>query len=158
MARPYSADLRERVLLAYEHGEGGAMALARRFRIGLSTLYCWLAELRAEGRRVARHMGHGRALLGGAEDILRELVAEQRDATLAEYAERFAARSGQRRSLSAICRALQRLDLPRKKSRSVPPSRTARMWRRPGQGGMTNLPRSHRSGSSFLMRAASTPA
>ena len=158
MARPYSADLRERVLLAYEHGEGGATALARRFRIGLSTLYRWLAELRAEGRRAARPMGHGRVPLGGAEDVLRELVVEQRDATLAEYAERFAARTGQRRSLAAICRALQRLDLPRKKSRSVPPSRTARMWRRPGRSGTLGLPRLPRSGSSFLTRAASTPA
>ena len=46
MARPYSADLRARVLLAHEHGEGGATALARRFRIGLSTVYRWLADLR----------------------------------------------------------------------------------------------------------------
>ena len=119
MARPYSADLRNRVLLAHEHGEGGATALARRFRIGLSTLYRWLGDLRDEGRRAARPMGHGRAPLGGAEDVLRALVAEQNDATLAEYAERFAARTGRRRSPSAICRALRRLDLPRKKSRSV---------------------------------------
>ena len=42
MARPYSADLRDRVLLAHEGGEGGATALARRFRIGLSTVYRWL--------------------------------------------------------------------------------------------------------------------
>ena len=51
MARPYSADLRDRMLLAHEHGEGGASALARRFRIGLSTLYRWLDDLRDEGRR-----------------------------------------------------------------------------------------------------------
>ena len=109
MARPYSTDLRERVLLAHEGGEGGATALARRFRIGLSTVYRWLAELRGEGRRAARPMGHGRAPLGGAGDALRALAAEQNDATLAEHAERFAARTGQRRSPSAICRALRRL-------------------------------------------------
>ncbi len=53
MARPYSADLRARVLLAHEHGEGGATALARRFRIGLSTLHRWLDGLRDAGRRAA---------------------------------------------------------------------------------------------------------
>src|SRR5918997_2352610 len=106
MARPYSAELRDRVLLAHEHGEGGAPALARRFRIGLSTLYRWLGDLRDEGRRAARPMGRGRAPLGGAAEVLRALVAEQNDATLAEYAERFATRTGQRRSPSAICRAL----------------------------------------------------
>ena len=156
MARPYSTDLRERVLLAHEGGEGGATALARRFRIGLSTVYRWLAELRGEGRRAARPMGHGRAPLGGAVDVLRALVAEQNDATLAEHAEaehaeaehaeRFAARTGRRRSPSAICRALRRLDLPRKKSRSVRRSGTARTWRRPGRRGIRSLPGSRRSG------------
>ena len=158
MARPYSADLRDRVFLAHEHGEGGATALARRFRIGVSTLYRWLGDLRDEGRRAARPMGHGRARLGGAEDVLRALVAEQDDATLAEYAERFAARTGRRRSPSAICRALRRLDLPRKKSRSAPRSRTARTWPRRVPRGTRRSPGSRRSGWSSSTRAASTPA
>ena len=158
MARPYSTDLRERVLLAHEHGEAGATALARRFRIGLSTVYRWLADLRGEGRRAARPMGHGRAPLGGAEDVLRALVAEQNDATLAEYAERFAARTGRRRSPSAICRALRRLDLPRKKSRSGPRSRTARTWPRRVPRGTRRSPGLRRSGWSSSTRAASTPA
>jgi transposase len=158
MARPYSADLRERVLLAHERGEGGASALARRYRIGLSTLYRWLADLRREGRRAARPMGHGRAPLGGAEDALRALVAEQNDATLAEYAERLAARTGRRRSPSAICRALRRLDLPRKKSRSAPRSRTARTWPRRVPRGTPAWPGSRRGGWSSSTRAASTPA
>jgi transposase len=156
MPRPYSADLHERVLLAHEHDEGGAAALARRFRIGVSTLYRWLGEARA-GRRAALPMGRGRAPLGGAEDTLRALVAEQNDATLAEYAERFAARTGQRRSLSAICRGLRRLKLPRKKSRSAPPSRTGRTWPRPVRCGTPTSPGSRRIDWSSSMRAASTP-
>ena len=157
MARPYSADLRERVLLAHEGGEAGATALARRFRIGLSTLYRWLEEARDEGRRAPRPMGSGPAPLGGAEDVLRALVAAQNDATLAEYAERFAARTGQRRRPAAICRALRRLNLPRKKSRSVRRSGTARTWRRPGRRGIRSLPGSRRSGWSSATRVASTP-
>ena len=158
MARPYSADLRDRVLLAHEHGEGGATALARRFRIGLSTLYRWLGDFRDEGRRAARPMGRGRAPLGSAAEVLRALVAEQNDATLAEYAERFAARTGQRRSPSAICRAPRRLDLARKKSRSAPRSRTARTWPRRVPRGTRRSPGSRRSGWSSSTRAASTPA
>jgi transposase len=162
MPRPYSGDLRERVLLAHEllaheHGEGGATALARRFRVGISTLYRWLGEAH-EGRRVARPMGRGRPPLGGADDVLRALVAEQNDATLAEYAERFAARTGRRRSLSAICRGLQRLGLPRKKRPFMPPSRRGRMSRRPGRSGTPGLSGSRRSGWSSSTRAASTPA
>ena len=158
MARPYSADLRDRVLLAHEHGEGGATALARRFRIGLSTVHRWLGDLRDGGRRAARPMGRGRAPLGGAEDALRALVAEQNDATLAEYAERLAARTGRRGSASAICRALRRLDLPRKKSRSAPRSRAARTWPRRVPHGTRKSPGSRRSGWSSSTRAASTPA
>ncbi len=67
MARPYSADLRDRVLLAHEHGEGGATALARRFRIGVSTLHRWLDDLRDEGRRAARPWARdGRRWAAGA--------------------------------------------------------------------------------------------
>jgi hypothetical protein len=103
----------------------------------------------------------------GAHDVLRALVAEQNDATLAEYAERFAARTGRRRSPSAICRALRRLDLPRKKSRSGPRSRVrstasdaklARTWPRRVPRGTRRSPGSRRSGWSSLTRAASTPA
>src|SRR3712207_7126453 len=53
MARPYSADLRDRVLLAHEHGDGGATALARRFRLGISTLYPgFLTRRRCAERRL----------------------------------------------------------------------------------------------------------
>jgi hypothetical protein len=45
----------------------------------------------------------GRAPLGGNLAVLADLAAEQNDATLAEYAERFAARTGTRRSVAAIC-------------------------------------------------------
>ena len=38
MPLPCSADLRERVLLAYQHGEGTAAVLARRFRLALNTV------------------------------------------------------------------------------------------------------------------------
>jgi transposase len=158
MARPYSVDPRERVLLAHEHRDGGCTALARRFRIGIPTLYRWLEEARGEGRRAPRPMGRGRAPLGGAGDVLCAPVAEQNDATLAEYAERFAARTGQRRSLSAICRGLRRLGLPRKKSRSAPRSGTGPMSRGPVQSGTRTSPGSRRGGWSSSTRAASTPA
>ena len=39
MPRPYSVDLRERVLRAHERGEGGCTALARRFGVGAATVY-----------------------------------------------------------------------------------------------------------------------
>jgi transposase len=77
MPLPYSADLRERVLLAHEHGEGNAATLARRFRVAVNTVKNWVRAAVTEGRRVAKPMHHGPApRLGTAErEILCRLVA-----------------------------------------------------------------------------------
>src|SRR5918994_587979 len=126
MPRAYSADRRERVLAAYEGGEGRQSAVARRYRVGERTLSGWLRLAREEGRRAPKPGRGGRAPLGGEREALAGLVAERNDATLAEYADRLAERTGVRRSLAAVCRALKALGLARKRSRSGPPSRTAR--------------------------------
>jgi transposase len=125
MPRPYSTDLRERALAAYEAGEGSQARVAERYRIGERTLSGWLKAAREEGRRGPKPRGGGRAPVGGAGAALAELVAERNDATLAEYADLLAARTGVRRSPSALCRALEALGLVRKKRRSGPPSRSA---------------------------------
>jgi transposase len=114
MPRPCSADLRERVLLGCERGEGSQVGIARRFRVSERTVWGWLKRAR-EGRRTAKPMGRGPRPLGGERTVLVKLVAERNDATLAEYAGRLAERAGVRRSPSALGRAFRRLGLPRKK-------------------------------------------
>jgi transposase len=86
MPLPYSADLRERVLVAHEQGEGTAAALARRFCLALNTVKNWVRAAASEGRRVAKPLGRGPApRLGAAErEVLRQLVAADNHATLAE--------------------------------------------------------------------------
>jgi transposase len=125
MARPYSADLRDRVLLACERHEGTQAVIARRFRIGEATIRNWLRVARTEGRRAPKPHAGGPAprLDAAACATLRELVAEQNDATLAEYADRLAARTGRRVSAPVLCQMLKRLDLRRKKRRSGRASR-----------------------------------
>ena len=153
MPRAYSADLRERVLLACERREGSRDEIARCFRVAASTLYAWLNTSRAEGRRRAKVPGRRRVPVGGQAAMLVELVAEQNDATLAEYADQLAARTGIRRSLAAVCRALKRLGLVRKKSRFMRPSRSARTWLRPGG---PSWPASTHAASSSSTRLGST--
>jgi transposase-like protein len=46
MPRPYSTDLRERALLACEDEGGNRTEVARRFRIGVSTLRLWRQQAR----------------------------------------------------------------------------------------------------------------
>src|SRR5690242_8509964 len=77
MPRPYSADLRERVLLAHEHSEGNAAALAARFRVAVNTVKNWVRAAETEGRRIAKPLGRGPAPRLGAPEcrVLRQLVA-----------------------------------------------------------------------------------
>src|SRR3954451_5362906 len=117
MPKPYSADLRERVLLAEAAGLPSAV-VARRFGVGLSTVYLWRQQARAEGRRCAKPHGGGRALGidPAGETILRALVAERNDRTLDEYGAHLAERTGRPPvSRPTLCRALRRLGLRRKK-------------------------------------------
>ena len=134
MPRPYSADLRLRVLRACAREEGTRQQIARHFRVSESTVYGWLRQARDEDRRRAKpHAGGRERVIDAAGDaVLRALVAEDNDATLAEYAAAFQARTGHRVSPSMVCKALKRLGLPRKKRRCGPASRAGLMWSRSG--------------------------
>ena len=157
MPRAYSADLRDRVLTACERREGGREEIARRFRVAASTLYAWLGAARAEGRRGPKPHGGGRPPVGGEAAALVGLVAERNDATLAEYADLLAERTGTRRSPAAVCRALKALGLARKKRRSGRPSRTGPMSPGRGRRGAPSWPGLRLSGWSSWTRPASTP-
>ena len=134
MPKPYSADLRERVLLADEAGVPLAV-IAQRFGVGLSTVYLWRHQARAEGRRCAKPHGGGRVsgIDTAGEAILRALVAERNDRTLDEYREQLAERTGGSRvSRPTLYRALRRLGLGRKKRRYAPASKIALPSKRSG--------------------------
>ena len=132
MPRPYSADLRRAALRACARGDDTRRRIARRYGTGESTLYGWLRQEREEDRRRPKPHSGGRARVidAAGEAILRELAAADNDATLAEYAAAFEARTGRKVSAPMVCKALERLGLGRKKRRSGPPSRIGRMWPR----------------------------
>jgi transposase len=132
MVRPYSADLRERVLAAWEQGEGTAAELAQRFRVSKATVNNWRRALRTEGRRHAKPLGHGPAprLDAAARETLQRLVEANNDATLAEYRTQLGEQTGIWVSAAVLCLTLQRLKLSRKKRPCGPRNGSARMWRR----------------------------
>ena len=101
MPRPYLTDLRERALLACEDAGSCCAEVARRFRVGISTLHLWRKQARDEGRRIPLRLGRGPAPLGGRLEVLATLVAERRDATLSEYADLLAERTGERKRIAA---------------------------------------------------------
>jgi transposase len=110
MAGAYSTDLRSRVLAAIEAGESPDAA-ARRFAVGRSTAYRWVAAARDEGRREAKPMGGGPppVIRGEAEAALRRMLAGTNHLTLAECRDRLAAEADIRVHPWTVGRALRRI-------------------------------------------------
>ena len=159
MPRPYSTDLRARVLRACEGARVSRARLAALFGVGERTLYRWQQQARIEGRREAKPHAGGPAprLRGAVLDTLRALVLEANALTLAEYGDHLAERVGVRVSVPTLCRTLKQLGLVRKQP-SAPRSRTAPISSPPGRSGAPTWPRSTPAVWSSSTRAVSTPA
>jgi transposase len=116
--KPYSPDLRDRIIQALQAGEATQPAIAERFCVSLSFVEKLWRRFRRSGSGAAKpHAGGKRRALTDHTDRLRREVAQQPDATLEQLRERLAAAQGPRVSTATICRALQRLHLPVKKRR-----------------------------------------
>jgi transposase len=114
--KPYSLDLRKRVLAALRHPKQSQAQIAEQFQIHLSTLEKWLRRKRETGRTTALPHGGGRTrTLRECEQFLRAEVKQQPDVTLEELCTRVAEAQGLRVSPSMMSRELKRLNLPRKK-------------------------------------------
>jgi transposase len=127
MAGTHSLDLRERVIAAWREGEGKS-AIARRFMLGYATVRRYIARFEQTGRVQALPHGGGnpRKVDAAGEAVLLQLVLERPDATDEELARLYAQRAGRTLGHATVNRALQRLGLTRKKSRSMRPSETPR--------------------------------
>jgi transposase len=115
--KPYSQDLRQRVLAAVRETNLSQAKIAKAFKISPSTLEKWLHRWRDTGSYAALPHGGGHtATLRGCETLIRAQVKKQPDITLDELCVRVAEANGIQASSSMMCRELQRLNLPRKKS------------------------------------------
>jgi transposase len=117
----YSIDLRQKILHACERRLGSQRALADLFGVSLSFVEKLVRRHRTTGDIAPKpHAGGQRPRLGATADALvRRLVHENTDITLEELCARVADEVGVHVSVATMCRALQRLGLPRKKSRST---------------------------------------
>ncbi len=120
--RTYSMDLRERVVAACDEGLDTRAEIAERLSVSESWIRRLLQRRRQTGSIAPKPRGGGQppAFDGAAAERLREAVTADPDATLKELA----VASGVACSTAATDRALRRLGITRKKSRSGPPSRT----------------------------------
>ena len=126
--RPYSIDLRLRIVHAYEHREGSMRHLATRFRVSLSCVRDLLTRYRTTGAVAPRPHGGGYPAKLDASGcaVLQTLVDAPPDATLQELRTRLSAPHQVSVSQATISRALTKLGLPRKKNVSRRRARAAR--------------------------------
>ena len=128
MGKPYSQDLRERVITAVDTGTGAYVA-APLFRVSVSYIYKALIRRRMTGEVTARPSGGGpKPKLAPYDDALRARVAAEPDITLAELQAWLLAERKLKVSIGCLWNRLKFLELPLKKSRSELPSRIGQMW------------------------------
>lgn len=121
--KPYSRDLRQKIVRALQANDTQE-EVADRFAVSLSFVEKLWRRWRTTGSYQALpHAGGRSRSLVGHTDLIRQEVAQQPDITLAELCERVVAAGAPQVSLALMCLELQRLDLPRKKSRSTTVSR-----------------------------------
>jgi transposase len=124
--KPYSQDLREKIVRALQANDAQE-EVADRFSVSLSFVEKLWRRWRTTGSWAALpHAGGRQRSLQEHEAAIRKQVAKQPDVTLAELCERLASAGAPSVSLATMCVELQRLDLPRKKSRSTQASATPR--------------------------------
>ena len=115
--RAYSTDLREKIVMAYESGEGTLDELASTFEVDRRTVSRLLHQYREGSGLVPKPHGGGypAALDDKRLGLLRQQVEQQPDATLEELAAYLKKKGKVEVHPSTVCRALQKIGLPRKK-------------------------------------------
>src|SRR3982750_4228111 len=115
MARPYSQDLRDRVIEATGNGTSARQA-AVRFDVGVSTAIKWVERLRDSGERSARRQGRRPgSKLDAHRDVLLAVIEAAPDATIEELQRRLVEEKGVRASTGTIWTFLDRCGLTFKK-------------------------------------------
>jgi len=124
MSKPYSEDLRERVVAAVEGGLSRRRA-AEVFAVGVSSVIRWVQRFRATGSIAAKPMGgdHRSRLTGERAWILQRIEAEP-DLTIEELRDELQGR-GVIVGHGTVCRFFAREDITFKKKRARGRARAA---------------------------------
>lgn len=116
--RPYSQDLRQRIVEVLEADEQTQPEISERFGVSLSFIEKLWHRWRKTGSCAAlAHGGGPKRALADYQARIRAEVARQPDVSLTELCQRVAQSGGADVSPSMMWREIKRLKLPRKKSR-----------------------------------------
>jgi|SRR5690554_2023573 len=113
-----SLDLRQRIVEAYERGEGSQRTLAARFAVGKATVERLIKHKRETGSVAPKVQRHGPLPIVTPEHhaLIEAWLAECCDLTQQELADRFTEKTGRRVSQRTMSRVLGRINETRKKS------------------------------------------
>jgi len=115
MGKPYSMELRERVIAVIEGGTSTRQAAAR-YSIGIATAGAWARLKRAKGEVTPTRQGKPKgSVLDVHADFIFGLIGEIPDITLEEIAERLAGERAVRVVSTAVWKFLDRHNMTHKK-------------------------------------------
>ncbi len=118
--KAYPIDLREKIVAAHLDRNISIRKVANIFSVSKSLVQKLVRQQRLDGHLEPKQPGKPQfSYLANSPEELRELVEKNQDATLVELCELFADKTGNWVGRSAMCSALQKLGLNRKKKRSV---------------------------------------
>jgi len=125
--KPTSIDLRERIVAAYDAGEGTRQQIAARFKVSLGLVKKLLAQRKSLGTIEPQYQNVGRRPAFDGEDLkkLDTFLRKRADATLMEIQVYF--NGCVSCSIQAIANAIKRLGWRYKKNRYEPVSKTEKM-------------------------------
>ena len=131
--KPYSNDLRRRVVAAYETGEYSQDEIAELFGVCQKTVSNFVRRKDETGSPDKLPRGGGRQpqLDDHARQFIVEMIKENSHVRLAYLCQRVDELFNKKVSQSTMCRVVEALGLPRKKRRSTQVSATAKESRRP---------------------------
>ena len=116
MPKPYSQDLRDRVIDAVERGKMSRRAAARRYEISESVAIKWLERVERKGsREPVGHGGHRASKLMPHRDFLEAARSEKPDITLQTLCDRLLSERTVKADTSMMSRFFRRIGVTVKK-------------------------------------------
>lgn len=132
--KSYSVDLREKIVAAHIGEKISIRKVAIRFSVSKSLVQKLVKQQQTYGNLEAKQRGKPRfSYLTNADLEITELVLDNPDATIAELCELFALKTGNWVSSTAMCRALNKLELNRKKNITEQSSRNRKSAKFPSR-------------------------
>ncbi len=118
--KPYSIDIRTKIIEARNNTNESTRQLAERFRVSYSFVNRLLRRYDVTNSIEPLPHGGGKPPLIDSQqlNLVKKLVKEDNDATLQELSDRLKEKTGIEVSIPTMCRLVQKLNLTRKKNTS----------------------------------------